>query len=112
MCREKNGEYTFIFSLMLECKRLKYTIENACVYMFIKDSIILLCFYNFLGWRCVLAGIYTCEHRAQMANVYNSITVTWASSSKHDEFHFSFSIAQFYESNLISHVYIIFIRLF
>ena len=74
--------------------------------MFIKDSIILLCFYDFLGWRCVLAGIYTCEHRAQMGNVYNSITVTWASSSKHDEFHFSFSIAQFYESNLISHVFL------
>ena len=74
--------------------------------MFIKDSIISLCFYDFLGWRCVLAGIYTCEHRAQMGNVYNSITVTWASSSKHDEFHFSFSIAQFYESNLISHVFV------
>ena len=74
--------------------------------MFIKDSIILLCFYDFLGWRCVLAGIYTCEHRAQMGNVYNSITVTWASSSKHDEFHFFFSIAQFYESNLISHVFV------
>ena len=47
-----------------------------------------------------------------MGNAYNSITVTCVSSSKYDEFHFSFSIAQFYESNLISRVYIIFIRLF
>ena len=39
-------------------------------------------------------------------NVYNSRTITWASSSKYDEFYFSFSIAQFYESNLISHVFV------
>ena len=89
---------------MLEFKGLKHTIPNACVY--IKDSKIALCFYDLLGWQCVLAGIGTCEHRVQMENVYNGRTITWALSSRYDEFHFSFSIAQFYESNLISHVFV------
>ena len=57
---------------MLECKGLKQTIPNACVYM--KDSIISLCFYDFLSWQW--AGVGTCEHRVQMENVYNSRTIT------------------------------------
>ena len=48
-----------------------------------------------------------CHMWAQAAdgNVYNGRTITWA-SSKYDEFHFSFSIAVFYESNLILHVFV------
>ena len=65
-----------------------------------------MCFYNLLGWQCVLTGIGTCGHWVQMEDVYNDRTVTWASSSKYDEFHFSFSIAQCYEFNLISHVFV------
>ena len=43
-----------------------------------------------------LAHVSTGE---QMGNVCNNITVTWASSSKYDEFSFCFCIAQFYKSN-------------
>ena len=50
-----------------------------------------------------LAHVSTGE---QMGNVCNSIKVTWASSSKYDEFSFCFSIAQFYKSNLITHVFV------
>ena len=58
----ENGEYAYVS--MLECQGLKHTIPNACAY--IKDSKIALCFYDFLSWQCVLAGIGTCEHRVQI----------------------------------------------
>ena len=90
---------------MLEFKGLKQTIPNACAY--IKDSKIALCFYDLLGWQCVLAGIGTCEHRLQMEMCIMAEQLLHEHrSSKYDEFHFSFSIAQFYESNLISHVFV------
>ena len=90
---------------MLEFKGLKQTIPIACVCM--KDFIISLCFYDFLSWQCVLAGIGTCEHRLQMEMCIMAEQLLHEHrSSKYDEFHFSFSIAQFYESNLISHVFV------
>ena len=102
-CIEKRMENMHIYK-MLEFKELKHTIPIACVCM--KDFIISLCFYDFLSWQCVLAGIGTCEHRLQMEMCIMAEQLHEHRSSKYDEFHFSFSIAQFYESNLISHVFV------